>query len=77
MLRGAIAFGVPILRSACLNTGATTTTSRNRAICWVRDNHVTSLGSSFLYCSFLRLLDFVCEDSHCLMGGSDVCLFVC
>ena len=51
---------------------ATPTASRNRAIRWVGDNHVASLGDSFLCCSFLCLYRTVPEDSHCHMGGSDV-----
>ena len=46
--------------------------SRNRAIRWVGDNHIASLGDSFLFRSFLCLLDFVSKDSHYLMGGSDI-----
>ena len=65
-------FGMPISQSACLYVGATPTASRNRAICWVGDNHVASLGNSFLCCSFLCFLDFMSKNSHCLMGGSDV-----
>ena len=65
---GVIASGVPNSRSAYLYAGATPTASHNRAICWVGDNHVTSLGDSFLCCSFLCLYSIVFEDSHCLMG---------
>ena len=39
---------------------------------WVGDNYVASLGNSFLFCSFLYLLDFMSEDSHCRIRGSDV-----
>ena len=69
---GLILFGAPNSRSACLNVGATPSASCNRAIRWVRGNHVGSLGDSFLYCSFLCLYSTVSEDSHCHMGGSDV-----
>ena len=70
--RGLIAFGVLNSRSACLYAGATPIASRNRAIRLVGDNHVASLGDSFLCCSFLCLCSTVSEDSHCHMGGSDV-----
>ena len=46
--------------------------SRNRAIRWVGDNQVTSLGNSFLWYSFLWLYSTVSEDSRCLIGASDV-----
>ena len=72
MLRGVIAFSAPNSQNACLYAGATPTASRNRAIRWVGDNHVASLGISFLYCTFLCLSSIVSEDSHYLMGGSDV-----
>ena len=61
--------GAPNSQSACLYVGATPTASRNRAIRWVGDNHVASLGNSFLCCSFLCLYSTVSEDSHCLLGG--------
>ena len=69
---GLIAFSALNSRSACLYAGATPTASRNRGIRWVGDNHVASLGISFLCCSFLCLYSIVSEDSHCHMGGSDV-----
>ena len=72
MLQGVIAFGMPNARSTYLYAGATPTTSRNRAIRWVGDNHVASLRDCFLYCSFLCLSCSVSEDSHCHMRGSDV-----
>ena len=49
MLRGVIAFGAPNSQSTCLYAGATSTTSRNRAIRWVGDNHVASLRDRFFY----------------------------
>ena len=46
---GLITLSAPNSWSACLNAGATPTTSHNRAIRWVGDNHGASLVNRFLF----------------------------
>ena len=66
---GVTAFGGPNSRSACLYAGATPTVSRNRAIRWVGDNYVASLGDSFLVVLYFAFIVLCLRTATVLWGA--------